>query len=39
VNNGRSSIGKRVTVEIIGALPTGGGKMIFANLLGEVSAS
>lgn len=39
VNNGRSSIGKRVTVEIIGALPTGGGKMIFANLLGEASAN
>ena len=38
VNNGRSFIGKRVTVEIIGALPTGGGKMIFANLLGEVVA-
>lgn len=37
VNNGRSYIGKRVTVEIIGALPTGGGKMIFANLLGEVA--
>ena len=39
VNNGRAFIGKRVTVEIIGALPTGGGKMVFANLLGEVSAS
>jgi len=38
VNNGRAFIGKRVTVEIIGALPTGGGKMIFANLLGEVAA-
>ena len=38
VNNGRAYIGKRVTAEIIGALPTGGGKMIFANLLGEVVA-
>ena len=38
VNNGRAFMGKRVTVEIIGALPTGGGKMIFANLLGEVAA-
>ena len=38
VNNGRAFMGKRVSVEIIGALPTGGGKMIFANLLGEVAA-
>ena len=36
VNNGRAYMGKLVTVEIIGALPTGNGKMIFANLLGEV---
>ncbi len=36
VNNGRAYIGKHVTAEIIGALPTGNGKMIFANLLGEV---
>ena len=35
VNNGRAFIGKRVTAEIIGVLPSGGGKMIFANLLGE----
>lgn len=39
VNNGRGHLGKRVNVEIIGALPTGGGKMIFANLLGEVTAA
>jgi uncharacterized protein YacL len=37
VNNGRAYMGKRVTVEIIGAMPTGGGKLIFANLLGEVA--
>ena len=35
VNNGRAFIGKRVTAEIIGVLPSGGGKMVFANLLGE----
>lgn len=34
VNNGRPFLGKRVSAEIIGVLPTGGGKMIFANLLG-----
>jgi uncharacterized protein YacL len=39
VNNARSMIGKRVTAEIIGVLPSGGGKLIFANLLGEVEAS
>jgi len=39
VNNGRAYIGKHVTAEIIGALPTGNGKMIFANLLGEVVSS
>jgi uncharacterized protein YacL len=38
VNNGRAFIGKRVTAEIIGVLPSGGGKLIFANLLGETEA-
>ncbi|HVZ63501.1 MAG TPA: PIN domain-containing protein [Lacunisphaera sp.] len=38
VNNARSFVGKRVSAEIIGVLPSGGGKMIFANLLGEVEA-
>jgi len=38
VNNARALIGKRVTAEIIGVLPSGGGKIIFANLLGEVAA-
>lgn len=36
VNNARAFVGKRVTAEITGVLPTSGGKMIFANLLGEV---
>ena len=35
VNNARAFMGKRVTAEITGVLPTAGGKMIFANLLGE----
>ena len=35
VNNARAFIGKRVTAEIIGVLPSGGGKIIFADLLGE----
>jgi uncharacterized protein YacL len=38
VNNARALIGKRVTAEIIGVLPSGGGKIIFANLLGEAAA-
>jgi uncharacterized protein YacL len=38
VNNARAFLGKRVTAEIIGVLPSGGGKMIFANLLGEAEA-
>ncbi len=38
VNNGRAFVGKRVTAEIIGVLPSGGGKMLFANLLGEAEA-
>ena len=39
VNNSRAFIGKRVTVEITGVLPTAGGKMIFANLLGEAGTA
>ena len=39
VNNSRAFIGKRVTVEITGVLPTAGGKMIFSNLLGEVGSA
>ncbi|HET7537243.1 MAG TPA: twitching motility protein PilT, partial [Candidatus Didemnitutus sp.] len=39
VNNARAFMGKRVSAEIIGVLPTGGGKMIFANLLGESEAA
>jgi len=39
VNNARAFVGKRVTAEIIGVLPSAGGKMIFANLLGESLAS
>jgi uncharacterized protein YacL len=39
VNNGRAFVGKRVTAEIIGVLPSAGGKMIFANLLGEVETA
>jgi uncharacterized protein YacL len=35
VNNARAFVGKRVTAEIIGVLPSAGGKMVFANLLGE----
>lgn len=38
VNNGRAYLGKRVTAEITGVLPTSGGKMVFANLLGEAEA-
>jgi len=37
VNNARAYVGKRVTAEIIGVLPSGGGKMVFTNLLGEAS--
>jgi uncharacterized protein YacL len=35
VNNARTLVGKRVTAEIIGVLPSGGGKIVFTNLLGE----
>lgn len=38
VNNGKPFLGKRVSAEIIGVLPTAGGKMIFANLLGAADA-
>ena len=37
VNNARAYVGKRVTAEIIGVLPSGSGKLIFANLLGEAA--
>lgn len=37
VNKSRPFLGKRVTAEIIGVLPTSGGKMIFADMLGEVA--
>jgi uncharacterized protein YacL len=39
VNNARAFVGKRVTAEIVGVLPSGGGKMVFANLLGEQTAA
>ncbi len=39
VNNARAYVGKRVTAEIIGVLPSSGGKMVFANLLGEAATS
>lgn len=35
VANGRGLIGQRVTAEIASVLPTGGGKMVFARLMGE----
>jgi uncharacterized protein YacL len=35
VANAKSFIGRRVSVEITGVLPTAGGKMVFADLLGE----
>ena len=35
VNNARALLGKRVTAEIIGVLPSGGGQIVFTNLLGE----
>lgn len=39
VNNGRAFVGKRISAEIIGVVPSGGNKLVFANLLGEVDAS
>ncbi|MFI5336904.1 MAG: PIN/TRAM domain-containing protein [Opitutales bacterium] len=38
VNSGRPFMGKRVSAEIIGVLPTAGGKMVFANLRGAADA-
>ncbi len=38
VNNGKPFLGKRVSAEIIGVLPTAGGKMIFANHLGATES-
>jgi uncharacterized protein YacL len=39
VNNARAFMGKRVSAEIIGVLPTAGGKMIFASLLGAADGA
>jgi len=39
VNGGRPFMGKRVSAEIVGVLPSAGGKMIFANLLGDANAA
>jgi uncharacterized protein YacL len=39
VNNARAFVGKRVSAEITGVLPTAGGKMVFANFIGEIQAS
>ena len=39
VNGGRASIGKRVTAEVTGVLPSAGGKMVFANFVGELDAA
>lgn len=39
VNNGRAFVGRRVTAEIIGVMPSAGGKLIFANLLGEAETA
>jgi uncharacterized protein YacL len=36
VNNGRPLIGQRVTAEVVSVLPTGGGKMVFAKLVGGI---
>jgi uncharacterized protein YacL len=36
VNGGRPHLGRRVQVEIVSALPTAGGKMIFARLMTDV---
>jgi uncharacterized protein YacL len=35
VNNGRPNLGQRVTVEIVSVLPSAGGKMVFARLMGS----
>ncbi len=39
VNNGRPFIGRVVSAEITGVLPTAGGKMVFASFLGTVERS
>ena len=39
VNGGRAYVGRRVSAEITGVLPTGGGKMVFANFVGELDAA
>lgn len=39
VSNARAFVGKRVTAEITGVLPTAGGKMVFANYVGEAERS
>jgi len=39
VNGGRAFVGKRVSAEITGVLPSGGGKMVFANFVGEIDAA
>lgn len=39
VNGGRAFVGRRVSAEITGVLPTGGGKMVFANFVGEIDAA
>lgn len=37
VANARAMIGRRVAGEIVSVLPTAGGKMIFARLVGEAA--
>lgn len=37
VNNARALVGKRVSAEITGVLPTAGGKMVFANFVGAIT--
>jgi uncharacterized protein YacL len=37
VNGARAHLGRRVDVEIISILPTAGGKMIFARLMGSAA--
>jgi uncharacterized protein YacL len=37
VTAGRERIGQRVHVEITSVLPTAGGKMIFARLIGDIA--
>jgi uncharacterized protein YacL len=35
VTEGRSQIGRRVSAEVVSVLPSAGGKLVFARLLGE----